>query len=382
MIVQDVNATGGATAGAVGPFRTGGNFTVGVEDELLLVGSDGRLRRGSTASVVAALARQPSLTSKVTPEIYTAEIEFATPVCRDGAEVAAALAQCRAALRDLGQPALAVGIHPAAPFGDVTLVSSPRYDAIRAQYAGFLRAPTAALQVHVAVPDGEAMVRALRGLRPLLPVLRGLAAASPFWHGRDSGLASARAAVQRSYPRIGVPPAFRRYRDYQSHAAAVLAAAEAPDPTYLWWDARPQPELGTIEVRVMDAQWSLPRVAALVTLVQGFARAAIEAPPRRDLPDALIDESDFRAVRYGMDARIVDEDGRLRPLGDIAREAIARAAGALADERRSSLLAPLEAALEEEPEYERQRRVHACGGMPALLEDLMRRTIDGGVDGS
>ena len=378
MVVHDVSATSEA-ADVVGPFRAGGDFTVGVEDELLLVDRDGELVSGPTASVIAGLERDPALTSRAGPEIYACEIEFATPVCRDGAEAATALARCRAALGDVGQDALAVGIHPAAPFGEVSLVSSPRYDAIKAEYAGFLRTATAALQVHVAVPDGVAMVRALRGIRPLLPVLRGLAAGSPFWHGRDSGLASARAAVQRSYPRIGVPPAFGSYDEYQSHATALLAAAEAPGPTYLWWDARPQPALGTIEVRVMDAQWSLPRVAGLVTLIQGLVRAAVEDPPRHDLPDGLIDESDFRAVRYGLDARILDADGRLRPLRDLAREAIERAAGALADVRLGGLLEPLTAALADEPEYERQRRVHAASGMTALLEDLARRTMSGGA---
>lgn len=376
-----MSTIGGRSAAAVGPFRTGGNFSVGVEDELLLVDAAGRLVTGSTASLIAALGQQATLTSRVGPEIYTAEIEFATPVCRDGVEVATALARCRAALRGLGQDAIAVGIHPTAPFGEVSLVSSPRYDAVGAEYAGLLRTPTAALQVHVAVPDGEAMVCALRGLRPLLPVLRGLAAGSPFWHGRDSGLASARAAVQRSYPRIGVPPAFHSYDEYESHATALLAAAEASGPTYLWWDARPQPTLGTIEVRVMDAQWSLARVAALVTLVQGLVRAAVEEPPQRDLPDGIVDESDFRAVRYGLDARIVDGDGRLRPLRDIAREAIERAAGALADVRLGHLLEPLTAALDEEPEYERQRRLHACDGMTALLQDLMRRTTSDDAEG-
>lgn len=378
-----MSAPGGASPAAVGPFRAGGDFSVGVEDELLLVDRDGRLETGSTASVIAALGQQPALTSRVGPEIYTSEIEFATPVCRDGGEVAAALAQGRAALRDLGQEAIAVGIHPTAPFGEVSMVSSPRYDVVAAEYAGFLRTPTAAVQVHVAVPDGEAMVRALRGLRPLLPVLRGLAASSPFWHGRDSGLASARAAVQRSYPRIGVPPAFHSYDEYESHATALLAAAEAPGPTYLWWDARPQPALGTIEVRVMDAQWSLTRIAALVTLVQGLVRVAVEEPPpRHDLPDGIVDESDFRAVRYGLDARIVDADGRLRPLRDVAREAIERAAGALADVRLGHLLEPLTAALADEPEPERQRRLHACSGMAALLDDLMRRTRSDDTEGS
>ena len=113
--------------------------------------------------------------------------------------------------------------------------------------------------MHVGLPDEDALMLAYRGLRHRLPLLRALSAGSPFWHGRDSGHASARSAIIRSYPRHGVPPLLRTWDDYVTRTEALLAAAEAPDHTYTWWDLRPRPLIGTLEVRVMDA---VPSVVA------------------------------------------------------------------------------------------------------------------------
>ncbi|MDH2413920.1 glutamate-cysteine ligase family protein [Nocardioides sp. CER19] len=365
----------------VPPFRSGGEFTLGAEDELLLTRADGAPSGVGAESTIAKLRQRPGLQCSVSPEEYADEIEFGTPICDDAASMIDALAGARAALQEVRQGAMAVGVHPAAGLGDFTVSAGARYDAISSSLAGFLRTPTAAFQVHVGMPDAASLVSAFRDLRNRLALLRGLAAGSPFWHGRDSGLASARAVIHRSYPRTGVPPAFRSYDEYQAIASEQIAAAEAPDHTYLWWDLRPHPRFGTLEVRVMDAQCSLERAAGLAALIQGLARHAVENPPVEDIPDAVLDENDFRAVRYGLDARIVDVDGRMRPLRSIAMEAIETAWHALG---RGALGAPLEdlaGRLFEESECARLRRVHASGGMPALLNDLRRRTLVRGSEG-
>ncbi|MBO9523654.1 MAG: YbdK family carboxylate-amine ligase [Nocardioidaceae bacterium] len=356
-------------------FAPGGEFSVGAEEELLLVGADNLLAAGGTADLLATLGPRATGLGTVMPEVFGAEIEFASVVCRDADQVWTRLHRLRAALASAGGRAMAVGVHPAGAFGDATLTDAPRYRAIGASLGGLLRTPTAALQVHVGMPDAATAVTAYRGLRHHLPVLRALTAASPYWHGQDSGLASARWAVVGSYPRSGVPPAVSSWDEYAALTASVLAAAEAPDHTYLWWDLRLQPRLGTIEVRVMDAQPSLAVAAGLVALVQGLARAAVERPVLVEMPAPVLAENDFRAARYGLNARLADSDGMLRPARKLAAGLVAQARAALGTDGLDGPLDAIIRLLVAETEPERQRRLHQQHGMPALLDDLVLRTL-------
>jgi carboxylate-amine ligase len=357
-------------------FVSGGEFSVGAEEELILVDSEDRLRAASAGPLVERLRTECRQVATVSTELYAAEVEFATAVCDDAQEVATCLRASRAALARLGARAMAVGVHPAGPFGDAPLTDDPRYEAIGASFAGLLRTPTAAFQVHVGVPDAAAAVAAYRGLRNQLAILGALAAGSPFWHGRDSGLASARWAVINSYPRGGVPPAVTTWEEYVALAEAVVAAAEVPDHTHVWWDVRVQPRFGTVEVRVMDAQPSLRRAAGLAALVQAMVRHAVEQPCAVDIPGAVLGENDFRVARHGLDTTITDLDGTRRPVRELAQRLVTRAHAVL-DDGQGAALDAVDQVLVDDPEYVRQRRVHARGGMAALLSDLSARTMRG-----
>lgn len=357
-------------------FVPGGEFTVGVEEELLLVDASNQLQRGTASGLVERLRAECADVCTVSTELYAAEVEFATVVCDEADSAADCLRAARASLARAGARAMAVGVHPAAPFGDAPVTPSPRYQEIGASFAGLLRTPTAALQVHVGVPDAEAAVAAYRGLRNRLAVIGALAAASPFWHGRDSGLASARWAVINSYPRGGVPPVVHSWEEYVALAEAVVAAAEVPDHTQVWWDARIQPRFGTVEVRVMDPQPSLLTVAGLTALIQGMIRDGVENPGAVDVPGAVLAENDFRVARHGLDTTIVDLDGTLHPVRELARQLVARARVVL-EEGQTAPLDAVDALLTGEPTYLRQRRIHDGGGMDALLEDLATRTDRG-----
>jgi glutamate---cysteine ligase / carboxylate-amine ligase len=173
-----------------------------------------------------------------------------------------------------------------------------------------------------------------------------------------------------------MPPLLRTWDDYVARTGALLEAAEASDHTYVWWEMRPRPLLGTLEVRVMDAVPSLSTVAALTALVQGIARRAVESPDEVDLEDDVLAVNDHRAARYGLDTRVVDVDRSLRPLREIAGRVVAEARSVLAADRMEAPLEVLDAALAGETEPNRQRRVVAAGGMPALLADLVARTTD------
>jgi carboxylate-amine ligase len=145
----------------------------------------------------------------------------------------------------------------------------------------------------------------------------------------------------------------------------------------VWWGARIQARLGTVEVRVMDPQPSLSAAAGLTALVQGIAADALEHPPGTDLPGEVLAENDFRVVRHGLETRIVDDGGTMRPVREIASELVATARQALRPWGRDAALAGVERILAAEPAYARHRRLHASGGMTALLSDLVGRTTQG-----
>jgi len=348
-------------------------FALGVEEELLLVDPG----TGALAPVASGLI--PGLAPErgtIEPDVYEALVELASPITADAVEGVASLESLRRDVRAAGATAIGAGIHPAAPFGEAPHVDSPRYREIGGQMRGLLRrTPTCALHVHVGMPDPETAIRAANRMRAELPVLQALAAHSPFWHGLDSGFATARAQLFRAYSRADIPRAFEDWDDYASTVEAVVAAAGVADYTYLWWDLRPHPKLGTLEVRAMDAQARLGSVCGLAALVHGLATAAAEAPTggdERPLPREVLVESSFRAGRDGL-AATVWHDGGMRPVRELAAAAVERARPYA---RAEAALEEVERILRDGNGADRMRAAHAEGGMPRVIERLIRESAE------
>jgi carboxylate-amine ligase len=205
------------------------------------------------------------------------------------------------------------------------------------------------------------------GLREALPLIGALGAASPFWFGMDSGLASARSAVIRAYPGRGVPPPLRDWDDYLETLDGIALGGGPSDHTMVWWDARLQPRLGTVELRELDVQTGLEQTAGMAALVHALARRAVEDPIREPAPAQALHWSSFRAVRDGLDAELLFR-GELRPAREAARE--------LLDELRGEddALEGVDRILSDGAAPERQREIHARGGMDALLRELVDET--------
>ena len=275
------------------------------------------------------------------------------------------LAALRAQVRAAGGTLLGAGIHPEGEFGDADHHPGERYAEIHRQLRGLVRrTPTCALHVHVGAADGETAVRIANGLREHLPLLQALAANSPFWHGVDSGLESARAQMFRGLARADIPPAWASFDAYLSYVDGVVRAGDLEDYTFLWADLRLHPRLGTVEVRAMDAQSAPWSVAALAALVHGLAVEAGEARAP-GTPREVLMESSFRAARDGLATTLWSGDA-LRPVPDLARDAVARARA----HRDDPALEGIERILRDGNGADRQRRAHERGGMRALLEQL------------
>lgn len=346
-------------------FGSGPAFTVGVEEELLLV-AEPELGLAHVAEQVLPRMDVPADTAD--HEAFSAELELRSPPCPGAPEAAGSLSSTRAAAREAGATLMAAGLHPDARFGDVQLVRKERYERVEAEMRGLIkRTPECALHVHVALPDPDTAAAAFTGLRAALPLIQGLGANSPFWFGADSGLASSRAAIVRSYPGRGIPPALHRWDDYLQALEAIAAGGGPTDYTMVWWDMRLQPRLGTVELRELDVQTGLVETAGLVALIQGLTRRAAESPAEHPAPDQALHWSSFRAARDGLDAEILF-GGRLVPLRQAAREAL----DSLGSE--DPALEGVERILREGNGADRQRAAYSRGGMPALLRYLVDET--------
>jgi carboxylate-amine ligase len=318
-----------------------------------------------------ALGRDPA---SVRHDIYEAQIELSSSPVRDVATATGELSELRAAVIGAGGTLMGAGIHPAAGFGDVSIVQQPRYLHQQDYLGGVVdRTPDSALHAHVGMPDPDTAVRACNGLREHLPLLHALAANSPFWHGADAKLASARFVLRRGFPRVEVPRAFRDFEDWEQSIEPMLAAGDLPDYTYLWWDVRPHPNLGTVEVRVMDAQSSLERVAGLAALVHGLAIHEALSPRRDWLEREPIEESIFWATSHGLAAKLYSGDG-LRSVPDAARAALELARGHLRQLGADAPLDGIERILSEGGGADLQRKAFQNGGMPTVLQRLVTET--------
>ena len=305
----------------------GAATTVGVEEELMIVGGDRLELTPAAARVVEALP--PDLRAHVSPETHASALEIQTGVHRAVASAIADLEALRTTLARelemLGLRAASAGTHPLALGLDVQVSPHERYQHIYRDLGALARRePTFALHVHAGAPTPEAGLRAYNHLRTHVPLLIGLAANSPFWRGRDSGLASARTFIFGAFPRTGLPRAFASYDEYVGALEALILAEAIPEPTFVWWDLRLQPALGTVEIRVMDAQPEVADTAPLVALVQCLVHAAVEGErlPPPPLPE-IVDENHFIAARDGADAALIEE-GRRVPLGAVLDGVIAR----------------------------------------------------------
>ncbi len=347
-------------------------FAIGVEEELLLVDTD--LDLADHASRVLRHADPDE--GDLSDELFTSMIEAKSKVSETVAEATTTLREARREVLVTGHRLLGAGVHPNAERGEADVQESTRYRAIARMLQGILRTPICGQHVHVGMPDPETAVHAYNGIRTHVPLINALAANSPFWFGEDSGLASSRTVIFRSYPRAAMAPQFADFDDFCDVTRQVCAAAGLDDYTHIWWDARIHPGLGTIEVRAPDAQFDLRRVAALAALVHCLARVEAERGQGPIPAREALAESAFQATRHGLAAKLLDRDGDPVPAKQLGMRTLDLAWRVAGELKCESELAYVERMLEEGSGADLQRAVHAEVGMNGLLKWLCERTAD------
>ncbi|HEY5977239.1 MAG TPA: YbdK family carboxylate-amine ligase [Solirubrobacterales bacterium] len=305
-----------------------GPYTVGIEEEVMLLDEHSWALAHRIDSV---LPRLPPDSPKFTAETHGSALEIQTGVHVRIDEAIAELAGLRRQLSDtlttLSMRAAVSGTHPFAVWQEIVVSAGERYQFVYGSMRELARRePSFGLHVHVGVRDAEGAIYAANRLRTHIPLLLALSVNSPFWQGRDTGLASARTPLFQAFPRVGIPRDFADYADYVESVDVLIRCDAIPEPTFLWWDVRPQPRFGTVEVRIMDAQTTLADSAAIAALVQCIVRAEVEGDDHleRPMPQEVLSENRFLAARDGMDADLIEPElGRRVPARELLADLVA-----------------------------------------------------------
>jgi carboxylate-amine ligase len=272
---------------------------------------------------------EPAPMGEIKPELMESVLEISTDPCANITEASGQLTALRRQVSETasskGMAIGSAGTHPFAMWEDQRIVARPRYrDLISALRFVARQELIFGMHIHVGVDDPNKAIHVANGMRVHLPVLLGLSANSPFWRADLTGMASTRTPIFRAFPRVGIPPTYQDWADYERQIDFMIKARVIEDYTYLWHDVRPHPAFGTVEIRVMDSQTHVEHTLGLTALVQAMVRElAIHFDAGQSLsmyPWEMLDENKWLAARHGLEGELVDLPGSDR----VATRALAR----------------------------------------------------------
>jgi len=350
-------------------FGETGPFSVGVEEELMVLDAESLLLAPKAAELIAA-SKEAGLPGTLKSELFASALELNTGICKSPEQAGETLAGLRLSAAELAKERdlrlAASGSHPISRPDEQEIADEPRY-AEFVEYAGISarRQGVNGLHVHIGMESGDACFHALEGVLPWLPVVLALSVNSPYIAGEETGLMSNRAEVLAQLPRSGAPPAFRSYREWEEFVERFIGLGLADEYTRFWWDIRPHPSFGTLEIRMPDQPTAPERTTGFVALLRGLCEAVLEEPPREYDPAArgLYDQNRWAASRFGLAGELVHPDGsrtaRASELADELFELVGEAG--LLDTSRT--------------EADRQLEVGRSEGLEAVCADLCERTL-------
>lgn len=288
----------------------GPNYTIGIEEELMILDAETL----ELANAIEGML-EDSASEQIKPELMESVLEIATLPHPDtvsaGEELRALRRQVRQTAASRGLAIGSAGTHPFAMWEQQRIVGRTRYRDLISDLRFVARQEIIFGQhVHVGLDDREKAIHVANGMRIHLPVLLALSANSPFWRADATGLASTRTPIFRAFPRNGIPPTYRDWDDYAAHIDFMVRSRVIEDYTYLWYDVRPHPMLGTVEVRVMDAQTRIEHTLGFAALIQAMVKELAEhfeaGKQLSRYPHQMIDENKWLAARHGLDGELVD----------------------------------------------------------------------------
>jgi carboxylate-amine ligase len=305
-------------------------FSIGIEEELMILDADSL----ELVNAIERMLEPAPPVGEVKPELMESVLEVSTDPCKNTGEAGDQLRALRAQVRQIAarknMTIGSAGTHPFAMWEDQRIVARPRYrDLVSALRFVARQELIFGMHVHVAVDDPEQAIHVANGMRVHVPILLGLSANSPFWRAEATGLASTRTPIFRAFPRMGIPPTYKDWEDYEARIEFMVNARVIEDYTYLWHDVRPHPKFGTVEIRVMDSQTHVEHTLGIAALVQGLVRELCEhheaGKQLSRYPFEMLDENKWLAARHGLEGELVDLPQWDRvPARELARRLIDR----------------------------------------------------------
>ena len=291
----------------------GPSYTIGIEEELMILDSESY----ELSSSIETLLDDDD--ADIKPELHQSTLEIATKPCANVHEAGEQLRELRRKVRDAGKShGLCIGsagTHPFSRWEDQRIVPQPRYRELISALRTVARQEIIfGLHVHVGMDSPEKAIHVANGMRVHVPILLALSANSPFWRSDHSGLASMRMPIFRAFPRAGIPPYYDGWEDYEQRITFMKESGVIDDHTYLWYDVRPHPHFGTVEIRAMDAQTRVEHTLALAALIQAMVKELSEhfeaGEELGHYPDEMLDENKWLAARHGLGGELVDLPSR------------------------------------------------------------------------
>ncbi len=348
--------------------------TIGVEWELQLLDTSTRMLRQDAGEVLAAL---PGLTEegehpKIRHELMQSTVEVVTGVCSTVSEakddLSATISQLERITGRRGTMLACAGTHPVSDWRDAKMAPIQRYAELVEQMQWLVRRiQTFGVHVHVGIRDGSKAIPIVNALAGYLPHFLALTASSPYWNGQDTGLASSRAIVFGGLPTSGPPQPLTDWTEFEEYMDTLLRAGTIRSIKEVWWDIRPHPDFGTVEIRMFDGVPTLREIGMTAALSQSLVQlmdTQLDRGYKLPTPPAwVVRDNKWRATRYGLDAIVItDDSGSTAPLRDELYE-LTRELQPVADRLGCGPeLGVVTEVLDNGASYERQRAIVASGG--------------------
>jgi carboxylate-amine ligase len=289
-------------------------LSIGVEEEVMLLDAETHAPVGAVRELLAATEGQ-ELPGTLKTELHASVVELTTHVCASVEEAVDSLRVLRtrtsAALEGLGLTMAAAGSHPFAEPEELPITDEKRYVEM-VGYTGVTarRQGVNGLHVHVGMPSAAECMKTLETVLPWMPLVLALSANSPYLAGRATGLASNRAEILAQLPRSAAPPIFESYDAWKRWIEAFIATGLMKDYTQVWWDVRPHPRFGTLEIRMPDQPTGIEQTAGFIDLLRNLCAWALDNPAAEPADRGLYQQNRWAAARFGPDAELIHE-GRL-----------------------------------------------------------------------
>ncbi len=366
-------------------FNSSPRASLGVEVELELVDRETRQLASAATDILTELGEGHGEDGhpRAKHELFECTVEVITGICETVADarrdLEESIAEVRAAADARGLALMCSGTHPFSHWRDQQVSPNPRYARLVAEMAWMARRlQIFGIHYHVGVRSPEKVVAIANAVAGYIPHFLALSASSPFWQGHDTGLASSRSKVFEGLPTAGLPAPIQNWDDFEHFMETLVSAEAIGTIREVWWDIRPHPQFGTVELRMCDGIPTLAEITALAAVAQSMVEwldTLIDRGYRLPVPrDWILRQNKWRAARYGLDADlIIDERGSRKPVRVAVEELLEELVPAARRVGCTEELASVHAILEHGSSYIRQRNIVAAGGgLPDVVDSLVR----------